>query len=631
MAYLISANSIDGLARKQGDALADGYASELTTELGVSMDHVRATAYAFQGLRDAGVVDRATYAAVLRSLLERDQRLMAVWSAWEPGAFIDGPGGGKSHALPDGSFATGWFRSGVNVSPTSIQDSIRQAPIYLEPKSKLKEAFSKPSVFSFTGKKEDEILMTTLSVPLFDGNTFLGVVGVDLALTTLQALTASFVPMEKAYAIVVDNDAIRVSHPNKTLLGKPVGDDTPELKPALLAAIKQGKPFTLTKKNLANGEVSYLAYTPIKIGAADNPWSLAIVLPLSALLESVNTLARWLILVGVIGGAVGAAVLLMIANSIVRPVALARAAALRFSSGDLRRSGTEGEALRALSGRKDELGDLASSLDEIARSMGKAASAVVGAATEVVSGAAQVSDTSQSISSGAAEQAASGEQVSASMEEMGSTIKQNAENAGETERIARAAAEAADEGGKGVDEAVQAMKEIAGKISIIDEIARQTNLLALNAAIEAARAGEAGKGFAVVASEVRKLAERSQTAALEISELSGTTVERAERARELILRIVPDIRKTAELVMEIAASSREQSAGVDQTTRALAQLDQVIQQNASASEELASMAEELSGQARFMQDALSFFKTDAAVADDKEFAAPAELLPAPEA
>ena len=157
-------------------------------------------------------------------------------------------------------------------------------------------------------------------------------------------------------------------------------------------------------------------------------------------------------------------------------------------------------------------------------------------------------------------------------------------------------------------ETVGAMKEIAGKISIIEEIARQTNLLALNAAIEAARAGEHGKGFAVVASEVRKLAERSQTAAGEISKLSSSSVEVAEKAGELLTKLVPDIKKTAELVQEIAAASAEQNTGADQVNKAIQQLDQVIQQNAGAAEEMSSMSEELSSQSEQLQSTISFFK-----------------------
>ena len=193
---------------------------------------------------------------------------------------------------------------------------------------------------------------------------------------------------------------------------------------------------------------------------------------------------------------------------------------------------------------------------------------------------------------------------------MASSIKQNADNSGQTEKIAIKSSVDAKEGGKAVTETVAAMKEIATKISIIEEIARQTNLLALNAAIEAARAGEHGKGFAVVASEVRKLAERSQTAAGEISTLSSRSVQVAETAGEMLNKMVPDIQKTAELVQEISAASREQDTGAEQINKAIQQLDQVIQQNASASEEMASTSEELASQADLLKESISFFRID---------------------
>ncbi|HIJ84690.1 MAG: methyl-accepting chemotaxis sensory transducer [Magnetococcales bacterium] len=257
--------------------------------------------------------------------------------------------------------------------------------------------------------------------------------------------------------------------------------------------------------------------------------------------------------------------------------------------------------------RRDEVGVLGEAMNGMADKLRQVIGDVASASSQVSVGSNQISDSAQGLSQGATEQAASVEETSSAMEEMSSNISQNTDNATTTQTIAQKAAKDAEEGGIAVGEAVQAMKEIASKIGIIEEIARQTNLLALNAAIEAARAGEHGKGFAVVAAEVRKLAERSQTAAGEISQLSASSVGVAEKAGGIINRLVPDIQKTAELIQEIAASSQEQNQGATQINQAIQQLDQVIQQNAGASEEMAATAEELSSQADMMSQAVAFF------------------------
>lgn len=322
----------------------------------------------------------------------------------------------------------------------------------------------------------------------------------------------------------------------------------------------------------------------------------------SLAVSSSNLMIGFMITVVILSLFLGILIAKIISRSLIRGVEFSKA----ISEGNL----TERLDDKLLC-QKDEIGTLAKAMNNMVVKLTEVVQSVQSASENVASGSQELSANSEQMSQGATEQAAAAEEASSSMEQMVSNIKQNTDNAHQTEKIALKSAEDAKEGGKAVIETVQAMKDIANKISIIEEIARQTNLLALNAAIEAARAGEHGKGFAVVAAEVRKLAERSQVAAGEINKLSASSVQVAERAGELFSRIVPDIQKTSELIQEISASSIEQNTGVEQINNAIQQLNQVIQQNAAASEEMASTSEELNSQAEQLIGTMSFFNIGA--------------------
>ncbi|MBT2341618.1 MULTISPECIES: methyl-accepting chemotaxis protein [Pseudomonas] len=299
---------------------------------------------------------------------------------------------------------------------------------------------------------------------------------------------------------------------------------------------------------------------------------------------------------------VGLGLALFISRIISRPLKQAAAVAAQLAEGNLN--------AKIEVGSKDETGMVLSAMQNIVGKLSHIIGEVRNAADNLASASEEVSATAQSMSQATSEQAASVEETSASIEQMSASINQNTENAKVTDGMASKAAKEATEGGDSVQQTVVAMKKIAQRISIIDDIAYQTNLLALNAAIEAARAGEHGKGFAVVAAEVRKLAERSQVAAQEIGELSSSSVDMAETAGHLLNEMVPSINKTSDLVQEISAASEEQAAGVAQINTAMTQLNQVTQQNASSSEELAATAEEMSSQAEQLQQAMSFFTLD---------------------
>lgn len=304
---------------------------------------------------------------------------------------------------------------------------------------------------------------------------------------------------------------------------------------------------------------------------------------------------------------IGSAVIAVIAATwIVVSISRALSSAVRLAN-----SVAEGDLSATASVKSnDEIRDLIDALNAMTRKLRDVVSEVTNAARNVAAGSQEMSATAEQLSQGATEQASSTEEASASMEEMAATIKQSADNASQTEKIARQSAADAIASGEAVTNAVSAMQTIAEKIMVVQEIARQTDLLALNAAVEAARAGEHGRGFAVVASEVRKLAERSQAAAAEISTLSGHTVKAAQSAGEMLSRLVPDIQRTADLVEEISAGSREQNAGAAQINTAIQQLDKVTQQNTSAAEEMSATSEELASQAEQLQQAIGYFRVD---------------------
>ncbi len=295
-----------------------------------------------------------------------------------------------------------------------------------------------------------------------------------------------------------------------------------------------------------------------------------------------------------------AAVTWIAVGRMLRPLGRIVEAAEAIGAGDLR-AGIDAPS-------RDEVGVALGAMRDMAARIASVIVQVRSGAEALTGAARQVSSTSQAVSTGTGEQAASVEETTSSLEEMNASIAQNAENSRQTEQMATTGARNAEESGLAVRETVQAMSQIAERISIIEEIAYQTNLLALNAAIEAARAGDHGKGFAVVAQEVRKLAERAQKAAGEIGGLAASSVGVAERSGRLIEELVPAIRKTADLVQDVAAASQEQARGVAQINTAMGAVDQVTQRNASAAEELSSTSEEMAAQAASLQELMSFFR-----------------------
>ncbi len=396
---------------------------------------------------------------------------------------------------------------------------------------------------------------------------------------------------EAGYAYVYNTDGLIIAHQNKDYM---------------MNLNLKDLDFGRDMMERGSGSITYTFEGREEMSAFKNTketgWTVAVVADRAVLLAPAKrigytNLSLAFAIVILVGG-----VIFLIAQSIIRPVSKIVSIASDMANGDLDKD----IDIR----QQDEIGDLADAFRNMKAKIRDVVVNVKTAADNVASGSQAMSSSSAQMSQGATAQAASAEEVSASMEEMVANIRQNADNALQTEQIAVKASEDARESRQAVAEAVTAMQEIAKKVAIIEDITRQTRMLSLNATIEAARAQEHGKGFAVVASEVRGLAERSQTAATEINQLAGSSVAVAEKAGEMLMKLVPDIQKTAELVQEISASSKEQRTGSDQINQAIQQLDHVTQQNSAISEEMASTAEELASQAEMLQHAITFFKTE---------------------
>ncbi|GEM_PF-1776030 len=544
---------------------------------------------------------RSTIIGVMKGILDGNSEVFSMWAVFEPNAYDgnDAAYEGQPGMLGNGRFAP-YLTKGSSVvdhvsglaepSPTSDYYNIplRTGKTYVTP----------PVSYNYGGK---QVLLVSACVPIEYQGRVVGVAGADMSMDMLSAITKDLHPYEIGYATIMTGKGLIVTHPAQEIVGKPLAKVTSrDFSDRVLTKITNGEPYHEVRVAKNTGKEAQFSFAPFEIGDTGNYWMMGINAPMETVMAQSRAMVKMCIGLGVVALIILGVIIFFLARSIAAPLGTGVDFAQQVASGDL-------TATLELD-QKDEVGKLAGALDGMGHQLRKVVENVRSGVDNVAAGSEELSSTAETLSQGATEQAANVQEVSSSMAQIASNIAQSTENAKTTEEIALRSAKDAEEGGKAVRNTVVAMREIADRISVVEEIARQTNLLALNAAIEAARAGEHGKGFAVVAAEVRKLAERSGTAAAEISELSVNSMSVAEGAGEMLNKILPDIQQTAELVQDITAASEEQNRGAETVNQAVQQLDSVIQQIASAAEEMSSTSEQLSGQAAHLMDTMSFFK-----------------------
>ncbi|OJT18213.1 hypothetical protein BO221_42835 [Archangium sp. Cb G35] len=583
--------------------MAERYARLVNSEFDAAFMPVRTLAQTLAAQKAAGLTDRRLADAALRDVAEANPKVLGIWTTWEPNAF---DGLDAKYVNTPGSDATGryisnWSRGSgrITLEPNVDYEKEGTGDYYLLARKTRRETIVNPYLYPVGGRPT---LITSITVPIILDGKFAGTVGADISLEQIQKQVSEISAFEKGYALLVSNNGTFVAHPSQERRAKQLDDSPAEalVKTALSSdTARSGRVYS---EVLGAGAIEVVV--PIRIGETVTPWALAVFAPLDEVLAPAQELREFTVLLGALALlALGGAVLLVI-RRITRPLETISSVATRIAQGDL--------TGRLEHRSEDEIGVLADAFRSMRDRLAQVIADVRDGAAALSSAASQLSQTSQSLASRATEQAATFEEMTSNLETMSESIVKNAGSSRQVETIAAQGAADAEKSSRAVTATVDAMKQIAAHISIIEEIAYQTNLLALNASIEAARAGEHGKSFAVVASQVRKLAEGSQTAARKISTVASDSVKIAEQSGHLLQALVPSIDTTSHLVKGVAATSSEQSTSVRQLNKAMLGLNDVTQQNAAASEELSSTAEEMAAQAEGLLRMVSFFRVDGA-------------------
>lgn len=578
--------------------LAREYAQRVKSDLNTDMDFARSLAHSFQAYKSIPSGQRKSiHNSILKSVAENNPNFISVWATFQLNS-LD-----STWKFPYGRERYTYFRENNQVK--YMEDRLdltgfTTTGLYYKIYTEGVEMVTDPYFYSYNNSETDKVLETSVCVPIKLNNKYVGLAGIDLSVERFKEIIQQIKPYEGSYALLLSNNGTIIAHPDKAVVGKLYSETEKEKNDTyhVLDSIQQGKDFSI---KFFDKKQEYLAsFAPFSIGVTKTPWSLVVVVPTSEMVKQANEGMWILILFGFLGLVILGTVVFFTSWKITRPIVQSVKFAESISNGDL--------TARLQIQAKDEIHLLIKSLKNMTERLNLIISRVNNGSDQITKDGYYLAEKAELLSRGAAEQAASIQQISSLMDTITTNIQNNTINARDTSQITNLANQHVKEGYASMQSSVKAMKQIAGKINIVSEIAFQTNILALNAAIEAARAGEKGRGFAVVASEVRKLAERSRVAAEEIISVTSDGLEKAMKAGEKFEDIVEEIEKTTKLVNEIYHVGSDHASSIGHINETVSRLGSIAQQNAESSETITSHSKDLLSQAEGLKELVETFK-----------------------